>query len=1104
MELPFSIDENPSMLGNVRVCLGRSTLASQSKAYNAILSNRLVSESLCGKLYNHQLLASRYLFCQDSILLMHDPGTGKTETTQFAMMTLLASGLIKRVMIVNTSENHNAKARKTFRALWDLAGSNRSSERRPESFGGAFDHLSFDEFMKEFVSFNTYTKLDKSLVDETVDHTGLFDHTGVIFDEAHNLVSEAKSMRRAASLKLASILASSPGAKVILSTATPVINEASSFETIKSILLRSNDASQCTLPGELSPASGGHTRPLPGEFLSHKSAVYDHLRIIQMYNPSDPLQGIINDEATVGLPFELKIYRIRPIRWQLVDIIEYLLSVERENFMIEFDEYSISSLPGTVKTAETDDDSSNATQAGEPSTATSYTGEKQVIDSCIYSEVVKRIKASKDGVAVVYMSLRVHGSIPMSKLLEEEGFEPYTGVKSDTPKYLLYDSNSSKRQRKLFEDAKRPDNWDGSIVKVILGSRGMRDGVDIPHVSQIHIALPEWHIPGLFQAWHRGIRSNGHNWLIYNRALELMRQSRGLTLEEAKKLVKIDYEVYNYIIDLDNLTDTEIDDVRVLFRKSSNRALSNDEIKRKVAEKNPSFRKIEIALRKYKDVANLIEGLKKTSLDHFINSGRIQPEPNPEENLFFTAETRIIASRKVVDIITEHFKLDTDELIRLAVSGSKGVGQTGSGTVLSRQDVISSLANLVKNDYLVFVPRFGHKMRLNLNENSVFLTSDVSHASQDSESFSNTSRICVRQNLTFEVSEVRELDLCIAGAREVNTINKLKRTLERAFSQQPNDDDSLSYAFLEHLTNFWGFSEERFGAVLELKQYMTASEAERNAWNPDAIPRGTNEMSFYILSKHVSKCSIHVKQRLKDVLAMSLQANPASWVQLKSSIAKHVDIIRPISLVERYEAFDFSSIPETQLFLTPFAYRPRTNGLIMLKVLPKSPLLQTQEYPSHDYRSFVEAYLDDLLDFSLLETRLVSIKRFCDSRSKGRQFETKAEGSPCSQGCEAGPVRAKLIDEVSNGIYMLFFPYTNATELASTASTEHEPLFSRLVSLKQRELREKNEAEQGRPGFQHRILLLEYMCAKGEITPERKQELYRQLWEKPAPASPKA
>lgn len=1064
MEIPFDIESRPTIrIGNINVCEKRPS--DELQDYNLFLMNRQVGEKLGiggngssarNELYKHQLLATRYLFHQDSLLLLHEAGTGKTETSQVSMMLLLAAGLIDKIMIINASPTLNIKARNTFKNIFDL-----------KRFNSRFSHLTVESFVQTYVIFVTYHGLSQRLEEEYP-----FNHIGVIFDEAHILVSETKSLKRETSNKLVTVLSQAKGCKVRSCTATPIINKGESFSIIKQLLLRSPDISI----------------ELPGELVSYKQAVYDHLKIVPMYNLNDPLLGVVSpkkaddaDATTSVAPFPIKVYRVRPQRCQMANIIEDLVITDKSDFMVHFDTFSIGSKPKEVDTrihrlrselsllgqaSDTEADDDVPTEAGtplvapdsvDPSTDTSYTGDKKVIDSCIMEEIVKHIRLSKDGVVIIYMSLREKGSKVIAQLLEFYGFEQYTGVKSGSgkPTFLLYESNQGERKIKLFEHAKRPENWNGSVVKVIVGSRVMRDSVDIHHVTQVHIAQSEWHIPGLIQAWHRGIRSNGHNYLIYQRALQLMTENPSLSLEEARKRVVIDYQIFNYVIDIANLTDVEINNAKKLFDGPSNASLSNAEIKKRVDERNPSLRKIEIALQKYQEVGEIMRSLRENSQDYRLNSNAITVPANNNHDYsgsdcFFLSDIYSLIVKFIEEMITSRFHLKVSELIRVVKC---------KYSYFTENRIVSSLVQMSRNNYILFIPKFGIHMKLVINGEYIYL---ISVASNNSTTYSDTNNICIYNKgmYAIEVSPIEPTNLEIN--RSVNTINKLKQSLITAMSNNNgttiSESDGLIYAFLSHMTNFWGF---------------TVDNSERP--------------NVYIFSRHVSRCSIHVKQKIKGILTL---AEGNEWIL---SRAQGIQITRPIELVEKYEEFDFEEIPEITCDMRNYALR--TNGLVMLKTKRTS----NEDAPAigdygNTFVGFIEKYLESLgVNFERLTHDMVSVKKFANIRSKGRQLEIKTTGDN-----QVVTVKQVLIDELSKGIYFIFFPYEEAKVINTPDTIETGvSLLDRLIRLKREEHEEKLRAQEGKPSWRHRILLIEYLHALGKITTERKEEIYRAVFAVP-------
>nr|QBK92668.1 MAG: DEAD/SNF2-like helicase [Pithovirus LCPAC401] len=69
---------------------------------------------------------------------------------------------------------------------------------------------------------------------------------------------------------------------------------------------------------------------------------------------------------------------------------------------------------------------------------------------------------------------------------------------------------SVERREEIFRAFKSPNNWDGRIIKVIIGSRLILFGLNIGNVMLIQIAGPEWNEAKNQQAIGRAIRATSH------------------------------------------------------------------------------------------------------------------------------------------------------------------------------------------------------------------------------------------------------------------------------------------------------------------------------------------------------------------------------------------------------------------------------------------------------------------------------------------------------------------------------------------------------------------------------------------------------------------
>ena len=104
---------------------------------------------------------------------------------------------------------------------------------------------------------------------------------------------------------------------------------------------------------------------------------------------------------------------------------------------------------------------------------------------------------------------------------------------------------------------------------------------------------------------------------------------------------------------------------------------------------------------------------------------------------------------------------------------------------------------------------------------------------------------------------------------------------------------------------------------------------------------------------------------------------------------------------------------------------------------------------------------------------------------KGRQLEIKTTGDN-----QVVTVKQVLIDELSKGIYFIFFPYEEAKVINTPDTIETGvSLLDRLIRLKREEHEEKLRAQEGKPSWRHRILLIEYLRIRKNHNREEKEEI---------------
>lgn len=111
--------------------------------------------------------------------------------------------------------------------------------------------------------------------------------------------------------------------------------------------------------------------------------------------------------------------------------------------------------------------------------------------------------------------------------LKAHGFQPFqakANVKG--PTFAIFKTNAKAENDVLLKTFNSPGNKDGSIIKVIIGSPSMKEGVSLKNTREVHIFEPYWNMNRTNQIIGRAIRFCSH--------VDLVPKQRDVT-------------VYNYI-----------------------------------------------------------------------------------------------------------------------------------------------------------------------------------------------------------------------------------------------------------------------------------------------------------------------------------------------------------------------------------------------------------------------------------------------------------------------------------------------------------------------------------------------------------------------------
>jgi len=161
-----------------------------------------------------------------------------------------------------------------------------------------------------------------------------------------------------------------------------------------------------------------------------------------------------------------------------------------------------------------------------------YRGEKFLAPSkiALYSSkfgLITRILDQSTGIAFVYSNVVESGAQLFAMCLEEHGYEPASGssllkepsgevAKGSKGKYVLFTSDISDSEiKKALLRLKRPENANGSDIRVVIASPKVSEGVDFRFVRQIHVLDPWFNMSRIEQVLGRGMRTCSHSMLPF-------------------------------------------------------------------------------------------------------------------------------------------------------------------------------------------------------------------------------------------------------------------------------------------------------------------------------------------------------------------------------------------------------------------------------------------------------------------------------------------------------------------------------------------------------------------------------------------------------------
>ena len=137
------------------------------------------------------------------------------------------------------------------------------------------------------------------------------------------------------------------------------------------------------------------------------------------------------------------------------------------------------------------------------------------IYSIKFYKIMKKIKSCK-GTVFVYSNFKEYGGLKsFIKVLEYHKYKDFKDHGKGKLRYAIWSGDESAEVKENIKDFfNKKENVDGSMLKVLLGSPAIKEGVSLLRVKQVHIMEPYWNMSRLEQVIGRAIRFCSHKDVI--------------------------------------------------------------------------------------------------------------------------------------------------------------------------------------------------------------------------------------------------------------------------------------------------------------------------------------------------------------------------------------------------------------------------------------------------------------------------------------------------------------------------------------------------------------------------------------------------------------
>jgi len=165
------------------------------------------------------------------------------------------------------------------------------------------------------------------------------------------------------------------------------------------------------------------------------------------------------------------------------------------------------------------------------------------------------------------------GAILFSLILELFGFSKYSGkTELDIPinqsmrySVITNKTTSSNETKNIIGRFNTPENMNGKLINVIIGSKVISEGVSLFNIQEEHILTPHWNYSETMQAIGRGYRFGSHEDLINAGITPEFKIYQYVSIAKDPKIISIDLKLY----EISEVKDRNIKGIEQIMKESA-------------------------------------------------------------------------------------------------------------------------------------------------------------------------------------------------------------------------------------------------------------------------------------------------------------------------------------------------------------------------------------------------------------------------------------------------------------------------------------------------------------------------------------------------------